>query len=407
MGNTKTLVINKINVISLLMVLSVSLCFLLSEVPGNTFVILGINVLAFYFACSTTGRYSLHLFYEYFYLLAFIIFCYLSSIWALNGKYSIDAATAVVLNCIVSLLYVEIVIRSNMDFFYIIAISGIIVSIGTIMFYGPGTIVNSVFGIERIGNELCNSNTLGILFAISGTIFFYLFIEDYYIWHLILTIYMLFMILSTQSRKSIVIIAFGLAAVLIIRFSTKQVIKNIFRAVIVLIILFFVIRYLLTLEIFSTIKSRLDGMVAMFTGVGELDGSAMLRQMYIKIGMSQFRKTPILGIGIDNARFLIVRAQYHHDTYTHNNFVELLCDGGIVGFFIYYLFYLVLFIQYFKSRKAWSRYTKFCLFFLILIIIMDYGMVSYLEKTTYMFLVPVFAEMVNLQRQDITGASNA
>ena len=142
----------------------------------------------------------------------------------------------------------------------------------------------------------------------------------------------------------------------------------------------------MSLEAFSVIEKRMDGMVALFTGRGIVDSSTWLRYEYIKLGFKIFKENPIFGIGMGNAR-LFVSSNYGRDAYLHNNYVELLANGGIFGFLIYYyIYYLVIndLIKYFKYRE---KYTVVVIILMLMQLIMDYGNVSYYYKTTIFYFL--------------------
>ena len=102
---------------------------------------------------------------------------------------------------------------------------------------------------------------------------------------------------------------------------------------------------------------------------------------------------PILGVGIGNARYYCSMGY----TYLHNNYVELLACGGIVGFIIYYMPYMYLISQFYKNRAYLNEYSIMILFILSGVIMMDYGSVSYYSKSTYFFLMVCFLHLNNLK----------
>lgn len=82
-----------------------------------------------------------------------------------------------------------------------------------------------------------------------------------------------------------------------------------------------------------------------------MDHSTIVRNNLKTLGIEWFLRYPFGGIGIANPHIL-ANYYYAFDAYLHDNFVELLCGGGIIGFSVYYSMYVYLFIQLWKYRKA-------------------------------------------------------
>ena len=70
-----------------------------------------------------------------------------------------------------------------------------------------------------------------------------------------------------------------------------------------------------------------------------------------------------------------------------NNYVELLANGGIVGFCFYYFIYVKIIWSLWKSRKNGNKLNKLIFTMAILDIIMQYGYVSYYSKLSYIYLM--------------------
>lgn len=193
------------------------------------------------------------------------------------------------------------------------------------------------------------------------------------------------------SRKTLVLAAAGFVILVMKRFGSKNIAKTVIQWSLLGVLILVLFRFLLTLPIFEAVKARMVGLIAMVTGVGEVDHSTWLRQQYIALGLEQFWKTPLLGIGIDNARFLVETALGRR-TYLHSNYVELLADGGIVGFFCYYAMYLYPLWIFYRYRRDRDPYLILCVVLMLLFLVMDYGLVSYYSKSTYFYLSMLFLE---------------
>ena len=96
-----------------------------------------------------------------------------------------------------------------------------------------------------------------------------------------------------------------------------------------------------------------------------------------------------------------------HSTYLHNNFVELLASGGIIGFGIYYgiILYLIIKLTPFALKK--DSFSDACLVILIVHTIADYGTVSYYNKGTYFILVGCFLQVyINYKSKKVLDSNN-
>ena len=124
----------------------------------------------------------------------------------------------------------------------------------------------------------------------------------------------------------------------------------------------------------------------MLKGESSADSSSLLRQQYVNIGLSAFSENPFFGIGIGSS--LVLTSQYtSHTTYLHNNFVELLACGGIVGFVLYYSMFLFLAFMIITKRHYLGKKAALLLTLLLVLLISDFGTVSYYTKETHFYFL--------------------
>ena len=112
----------------------------------------------------------------------------------------------------------------------------------------------------------------------------------------------------------------------------------------------------------------------------------------VQIGMNLFKQHPFLGVGMDNAKIYTEPAFGVANYYLHNNYVELLADGGMVGLAVYYSIYAVILVKLWKNRDFTTGEFNIVFLILILRLILDYGMVSYESKNTYFYLLIFYLE---------------
>ena len=162
-------------------------------------------------------------------------------------------------------------------------------------------------------------------------------------------------------------------------------------------ILALIIYGFLQLEVFDGIRERMEGILDAVLGNGKVDHSTMVRNDLRSLGLEWFLKYPFGGVGIANPHILAAKF-LNFDAYLHDNFVEMLCGGGIVGFCLYYAMYIYLFRQLWKYRNVDRRRTAFFMLWLLLMLAMNYGMVTYYSKSQNFYLMIHFINVIDLRR---------
>ena len=237
----------------------------------------------------------------------------------------------------------------------------------------------------RIGNETSNANTVGLLFAYGAIISAYLLISSSKrdivkrsILGIICALVTAFSLLS-GSRKALVVLFIGFFVVFVLcGDKTKRGSK--IKAIVVAAVVIGAIYYLIsTIPAFSAVYRRFEALIYGLKGNTELDYSSRERLRYIEEGLASFFSHPLFGEGI--------YASYEYfGCYSHNNFVEVLMNTGIVGFTIFYFPQLVYGIRFFIKPKT-SSMCWLLFFMLMWVILGGYGMVTYYEKTPMLLTV--------------------
>lgn len=118
-----------------------------------------------------------------------------------------------------------------------------------------------------------------------------------------------------------------------------------------------------------------------------------------EVGFAQFLKTPIFGIGIGCSDVLLQHT-INRSTYLHNNYIELLACGGIVGTALYYVPRLPCSGTFGAAVFCKTGRPSACLTILLLLLIMDYGAVAYSEKMQYLYLLMLFVQADKLRESN-------
>ena len=325
--------------------------------------------------------------------ITFAVFCLLSSLWANNSEFAINKGLTIlqILICM-SVLYNHY--SRNFDINILLSTieyAGYALAVYTVFFYGIGFLMQSLTASIRLENEFANINSIGMACAnaIIIGVYYVLHENKKIIFKLPFILISLTIVAASGSRKSLVVLILGITCLYLFKYVGKNLLKTMLKFAVVIGMLVLAFSVILSMQMFDLLNERMAGLIALITGTGAIDHSAWLRQQYIKIGLEQFCETPFFGIGIDNARLLLLQ-HFGYTTYLHNNYVELLASGGIVGASIFYSIYLYI-IR--KLKFYWKMYSSGKIAVLILLLIqlaMDFGSVSYYSKITYMYLMIYF-----------------
>lgn len=338
----------------------------------------------------------------FFYIISFTVFCTLSRIWAKDPSLAVSKVNSLIFILLAAIPVVLCIYEwRDIDMLLkVIMYGGYIVCLYMIVRYGLRGILSILSNSSRLTNEVINANSLGMCTAYSLVINLYFIIYDR------LKIRDLFMIpafvvlAASGSRKAILIVIAGTFGVFVLKNTDyKRTLRNIARVILISFVVVALIFVLSRLPVFAVITRRMMNLVSLLQGnETRRTSDAWIRLAYNALGIQLFKQHPVLGIGIANAN-LYTSAYYGHNHYLHNNYIELLACGGLVGFFIYYSVWIYLLIVFWKSRKYRDRQYDICFLLLLINVVMDYGLVTYYDKATYLFLLLFWMEKDNLKEQ--------
>lgn len=324
--------------------------------------------------------------YHYF-ILAFIIDCFMSVLWAWNSAlaFSKSVTLLLILACM-SMIYPYFRKRETVDdLLKIFLLSGYFLCVYTVFYYGRSDVMSYLTNNVRIGNDFTNSNALGLVAAVSIIIQVYYIINKKANAWAILMVPTIVVLAISQSRKAIIMVVAGVAFLISTNSSNKNIGKKVLSIIGGIVALLILLYLLSNIPIFSGVMKRFTTLFESMNGQRAED----IRSIFRRIGMEQFWKTPVLGIGIGNSLELLGSSGYNR-TYLHSNMVELLACMGIVGFSLYYSIYFYLGYKLFKYRKYDNGITNLCFVLLVMMFIMDYGQVTYYDKVQYLYFMCFF-----------------
>lgn len=333
--------------------------------------------------------------------LVFIAYVLLTALWAKSAMSTITMARTLFRTFICAyIVYLYFVKEEDVSrLLRILMWAGYVVAIYSLMFYGVDELLKAGTDSSlRADNEFANVNSIAMCCALSCMIQANEFFEKRNRWTCVFLIPVLIVIGATQSRKALLFLIVGVFSAFIVKKQNESFVKKFGEIILGCVVAALIIYGLLQLEIFSGIKQRMQTMFNSFTGNGKADGSSLTREKMIEIGWKEFTEHPIGGIGIANSYF-ITDKYLGKKTYLHNNFVELLSCGGIFAFIFYYAIYGYLFYNLWKYRKADKKRAMFFAIWLLIMLVLDYGNVSYYDKSQNFYLMIHFVNVENLKRK--------
>ena len=324
-------------------IISVLVCFMIMSfylfelMSWGRYVLIAITgLITVLFAIKKKGRILVGFESFHVHVFAIALFCFMSSIWAWNSALAISKGVTImsILICY-SFLYgyyrdlgsIEPLLKSIMY-------AGYGISLYTIIYYGLSGIISMLITSSRIGNDFTNANAIGLIAAMSIIIQFYFIIQKKANILAIFMIAAVIMLAISQSRKATVMVIVGIVFLIISSTEDQRLHKKIATILTSILVLVLMIYAISKLDIFSGVFDRFQTYFESLSGNREVN----IRDVYRSIGINQFKKTPLLGIGMGNSAELLVSVG-HVRTYLHDNFVEILSSGGIIGFIVYYSMY--------------------------------------------------------------------
>ncbi|MGG0413133.1 O-antigen ligase family protein [Peribacillus simplex] len=263
-----------------------------------------------------------------------------------------------------------------------IVISSMILAI-TVLFNDFDSIING----ERLGMGLeeFNSNDIGLKLSLSSIIVLYLLLKFKNKIYLFPYVLLLSVTLLTGSKKSLLVLILG-NLIFFLLGSGKYKIRNLILLFIMLSSIFYLIFNNETL--YDILGSRLEDMLSAFSG-GKIESTHtdMVRINMTETGFQFFSEKPVFGYGLDSFKILYGNATGMF-TYSHNNYIELAVNLGLVGFILYYCMYFFILIKGFKLYKNNPKDKLILLSLVIVSILMviEVGLVSYIDKF-YLILI--------------------
>jgi len=234
---------------------------------------------------------------------------------------------------------------------------------------------NLYTGANELGRSLMFSQICALWLAINEKRFRYLNIAN-----IIVMSYAMFL---TGSRKYIIVIIIFACINLI--FKSGNIMKKLTSLVIIL--LGSIIVYTLVMKVpsfYDLFGYRLESLFSFFSSDYRISASDDLRKYLIERGVAYFTERPIFGWG-HNSYQVLFGLESGYLLYSHNNYIELLVNLGLIGFVIYYSYYFIL-VKRIYINKISEPLDLFFIGFIIGSLILDIGDIGYEKIFVQLFL---------------------
>ena len=318
----------------------------------------------------------------------FVAICIVSISYATYRDSASSMCQTLVLLWLVFFILYNYLVNTDNDkiLIYAITISSVLYSAYVIGYYGISGYFELLISGKRAGMDITNVNTIGMISATGFSLCMYvaIFKKKYYLFFV--SAVPLITAFGSGSRKALLVVVFSLLLLILLKYKQNKSMSTFIKMIAWIIIAIVVLKFLLSLPAFETLAKRFDTFTNSLTGVGKVDHSTAIREDMIRYGFIEFKNHILLGHGINNSN--IVTMKYLGvSTYLHNNFVELLFSVGIIGFTAYYAMFAYLIKKLYSLFKRKVEYAEILLIMLIIHLVMNYGMVAYYSKETYVLLL--------------------
>ena len=239
----------------------------------------------------------------------------------------------------------------------------------------------SMWGSRRLGTAIgYNPNVIGMQMTVGvlSSVYF-LKRSSRKVFLIILNILFSVIIILSGSRKSILGLMLGIGSYLLLTSKTMKFSKRIMIMIISPILLYGFVYIIYNVDLFYNIVGyRLDQLYNVFFGDGDT-----IRLHMINEGIHLFSLRPFLGYGLSG-----YSRMSSFGTYSHNNYIELLVNFGLIGFLLYYSMYLYFLVRLVNKYRYGDLKSIVFISIIFVVLFLDVGVVSY--RDLYL-LLPIAA----------------
>ena len=337
----------------------------------------------------------------YFWEMLIILYSVLSINWSYSHETAFDGLKTVLLNYLCIFLLTQLLAKRD-DWFLVI--SKCIIIFPNLLFirllfqYGF-----SIFtGMRYLNNASYNKAGMFAGLGMAFGIYFYAKTKGSskkFIYTIIINSVLL---LISLSRKAVLF--FAIPIIIVYLLTGKKIMRKFIRIIILIIILVLVVFLIMKIPLlYNYIGKGLEKIIN-YQIKGSGDISAAGRNTRIQFGIKKFYERPWLGWGLSNYNYLFKSFEKTTNmVIADNNYIDLLVNFGIIGISLYYILYLYAFKLWLKIRYKNNIDVVFPIALLFMLLIMDYGVSSYiyLHSQTLLALSFCWIKIVFLEEEKI------
>lgn len=374
--------------------------YIMNKNAYGSYVLMGITgLILLMMFMKGRGRIQIQFGAFHWFVLSFAIYAAMTALWARSSANAIEKATTIIeiLICI-SVLYWHYAQKdSTEDLLKAVMWGAYFVVLYTLLQYGIGGIMEAVENEERFDVEFDNINSVALVASTAIVINIYFFKKKIKRLSIVFALPAVLLVGASGSRKAMVLLLLGFLLIFMLDTHSRSALIKILKIMLVVAVAWIAVRLVLSLPVFKVAAERLDQMLEGVFGTGESDSSTRKRMAYVEYGWMIFKQYPLFGIGMNNSYYFL-RELSGESTYLHNNFIEVLVCGGVVGFVIYYAKYVYLIFGIFKTKLKSHKHSAAVITVMLMLLIMEYGLVSYYSKHTYFYLMLYFLHLQNVKK---------
>lgn len=316
---------------------------------------------------------------------AFVLYSFLSALWSFDYSTTVNQVVILAKSFFVSFILINCLrSRELLEWaFKILMFSSLV--FGLLYIYQIDLSMIGAYRLTEFADNddgLPNLNLVSIPVAFAFVYFLFCYLKDKKYIYIILSIICIVIVFLLGSRKSIISSVLGIFF-LSLKVSGKKKMKIIlFCFLLILLIPFFI-----PTDYLDFVLDRLMQLSNVNQNI-LLDESDLVRKQLFSNGVTYFIQSPLIGHGFYNFSKLF-HLDYGETIYSHNNFIETLVGGGIIGFILYYyLYYKIIFNLRIRGHVFDEYYLL--LSFIIIMLFNQTGIVLLLDRYTWVFIALIF-----------------
>ncbi len=365
--------------------------------------ILFLGAIAFSFLNFVITKDGFKLDYSFFSLLLFVMYAMMTTFWAPSEE-GVFGFVVTLIQLFGLYILIRINIQDEKDFRVILMalyIGTIIMCLYTVFYYGIGEIISRISVGLRIGQEINQSNGMGIYCTVLNILSLYYLIFEKNYWSIPVLILSTFVMVGAGSRKSFLLM--GVALLFLFMFKTKKGVALRFMAVGVVLLLavylviefadresnYFLYRVAQVFEIFSDDQSAIT------------DDSLLTRSGMIQYGLELWSDNPVFGYGPEQYEYFYSLLHGVRRP-PHSTFIQVLVGYGSIGFIFFYGIYAFVYSKLIPMLKRQRKYSILMLTFALIFLINDIGANMLNNKYLYIFFA-IYAGYITITLNDEKG----